>query len=120
MAIMPLHVSIINMRGKGEDGMELTLKPLCCGVNTTANYVEGVHFTALHIYMYGTGKHFSGRSIWMMADLVLPLIKRALLLVLKLSPKIVNIDSGSKVIGYASEQNKALFLQVIDNGMYEM
>ncbi len=42
------------------------------------------------------------------------------MLVPKLSPKIVNIDSGLKVIGYASGQNEALFFQVIDNGMYEM
>ncbi len=89
---------------KGEGGMELTLKPLCCGVDMTANYVAGVHFTASHIYTYATGKRFSGRSIWMMADSVLSLIKKALLLVLKLSPKIVNIGSGLKVIGYASGQ----------------
>ncbi len=38
----------------------------------------------------------------------------------KLSPKIVSINSGLKVIGYASEKNEALFLQAIDNGMYEM
>jgi hypothetical protein len=38
----------------------------------------------------------------MMTDSVLSLIKKALSLVLTLSPKIVNIDSGLKVIGYAS------------------
>ena len=90
---------------EGEDGMELTLKLSCCGDDTSANYVAGVHFTALHIYTYATGKHFSGRSIWMMTDSVLSLIKKALSLVLTLSPKIVNIDSGLKVIGYASGQN---------------
>jgi hypothetical protein len=41
-------------------------------------------------------------------------------LVTKLSPKIVNIDSGLKVIGYASGQHKALFLQAINNEMYEI
>ncbi len=107
-------------KNKGEDGIEMMLKPLCCGVDTTANYVVGVHFTALHIYTYATGKRFSGRFIWMMADSVLSLIKNVLSLALKLSPKIVNIDSGLKVIGYASGQNKALFLKAIDNGMYEM
>jgi hypothetical protein len=86
----------------GDDGMEMTLKPLCCGVNMAANYVVGVHFTALHIYTYATGKRFSGRSILMMSDSVLSLIKKALLLVPKLSPKIVNIDSGLNVIEYAS------------------
>jgi hypothetical protein len=41
-------------------------------------------------------------------------------LVPKLSPKIVNIDGGLKVIGYASGQNKASLFQLINNGMYEM
>ncbi len=103
-----------------EDGMELTLKPSCCGVNMSANYVAGVHFTASHIDTYATGKRFSERSIWLMADLVLSSIKKALSLVPKLSPKIVNINSGLKVIGYASGQNEALFLQAIDNGIYDM
>ena len=83
---------------KGEDGMELTLKLSCCGVNMSANYMAGVHFTALHIYTFATGKCFSGRSILLMADSMLSLIKKALSLVLKLSPKIVNIDNGLKVI----------------------
>jgi hypothetical protein len=91
--------------------MELTLKPSCCGVDTTANYVAGVHFTALHIYMYAIGKHFSGRSIWMMSDLVLSLIKKELSLVPKLSPKIVNIDSGLKVIGYKVGKTKLCFFR---------
>jgi hypothetical protein len=112
--------SCLYHKHEGEDGMELTLKPSCCGVDTTANYVAGVHFTALHIYTYATAKHFSGRSIWMMADSVLSLIKKLLSLVPKLSPKIVNIDSGLKVIGYATGPNEASFLQAIDNGMYEM
>ncbi len=34
---------------KGEDGMELAFKPSCCGVDRTANYVAGFHFTASHI-----------------------------------------------------------------------
>jgi hypothetical protein len=55
-----------------------------------------------------------------MADKLLSSIKKALSLVPKLSPKIVNIDSGLKVIGYASGENEALFLQAIDNAMYEM
>jgi hypothetical protein len=63
---------------EGEDGMELMLKPLCCGVNTLENYVAGVHFTAFHIYTYAKDKCFSGRFIWLMADLVLLLIKKAL------------------------------------------
>ncbi len=113
-------IARLHHKHDGEDGMEMMLKPSCCGVDTTANYVAGGRFTALHIYAYATGKCFSGRSIWMMADSVLSLIKKALLLVPKLSPKIVNIDSGLKVIEYASGQNEASFLQAIDNGMYEM
>jgi hypothetical protein len=105
---------------KGEDGVDLTLKLSCCGIITPANHIAGVHFTTAHIYTYATGKRFSGRSVWLMADSILTLIKKALLLVPKLSPKIVNIDSGLKVIRYARGQNKASFFQAIDNGMCDM
>jgi hypothetical protein len=85
---------------KGEDGKKLMLNQSCCGVDTSGNYVAGVHFSALHIYTYATGKRFSGRSR-LMADLVLSLIEKALSMVSKLYPKNVNINSGLKVIGYA-------------------
>jgi hypothetical protein len=38
-------VSLYN-RGEGENGVELTLKSMCCGNCTSSNYVAGVHFTA--------------------------------------------------------------------------
>ena len=41
-------------RGEGENGIELTLKPICCGNSTSSNYVAGVHFTAK---MIGTKAH---------------------------------------------------------------
>jgi hypothetical protein len=100
---------------KGEEGVKLTLKLSCCGVDTSANYIAGIHFTAAHIYTYATGKHFYGRSIWQTAESVITLIKIALSLVQRLSPKFVNIDSGLKVIRYTSEQNKVSFFQCIDN-----
>jgi hypothetical protein len=34
---------------KGEDGVELTLKSSSCGIDTSANYVAGVHSTTAHI-----------------------------------------------------------------------
>ena len=45
-------------------------------------------------YTYVTSKHFSSRSIWIMTDLILTSMKKALSLVPKLFPKIVNIDSS--------------------------
>ena len=69
---------------------------------------------------FSNGKPFQGRAIWKMADAVLALLKKALSLVPLLSPKIVNIDSTCRVVGYASGKNEQLFLQVIDKGMYEM
>jgi hypothetical protein len=108
MAITPLHVSIINTRGRWYG---THVNPSCCGVDTSADFVVGVHFTALHIYTYATGKRFSGRSIWLMVDSVLSSIKKALSFVPKLSPKINNIDSGLKVIGYGSGQTKLCFLR---------
>ena len=41
-------------QGEGENGIELTLKPICCGNCTSSNYVAGVHFTAK---MIGTKAH---------------------------------------------------------------
>jgi hypothetical protein len=55
-----------------------------------------------------------------MADTVLASLKKALSLVPQLSPKIVNIDSTCRVVGYASGKNEQSFLQAIDKGMYEM
>ena len=46
-------VSLYN-RGEGENGVELTLKSMCCGNCTSSNYVPGVHFTAK---MIGTKAH---------------------------------------------------------------
>jgi hypothetical protein len=55
-----------------------------------------------------------------MADTVLASLKKALSLVPQLSPKIVNIDSTCRIVGYASGKNKQSFLQAIDKGMYDI
>lgn len=72
------------------------------------------------IYTYVTSEQTSGRSISIMVDSILTLMKKALSLVSKLVSKIVNIDSSLKVVGYASGWNEVLSFQLIDNGMYEM
>jgi len=41
-------------RDEGVNGIERTLKPMCCGKSTSTNYVAGVHFTAK---MIGTKSH---------------------------------------------------------------
>jgi hypothetical protein len=69
---------------------------------------------------FSNGKAFQGRAIWKMADTVLASLKKALSLVPQLSPKIVNIDSTCRVVGYASGKNLESFLQAIDKGMYKM
>jgi hypothetical protein len=51
---------------------------------------------------------------------VLRSIKKALAIVPKLSPRIVLIDKSCSVIGYASGQNEQSFMQLIDNGMFNM
>ncbi len=55
-----------------------------------------------------------------MADTVLVSLKKALSLVPQFSPKIVNIDSTCRVVGYASGKPVESFLQAIDKGMYKM
>ena len=56
-------------------------------------------------------------TIWSMANSVSLLLKKALSLVPRLSPKLVLIDSMCRVVGNASEKNEALFMQAIDCGM---
>ena len=72
------------------------------------------------IYTHVTGEGVIGGFNWMMADLVLSLMKKALSLVPKLPPKIVNIDSSLNVVRYASGRNEASFFQLINNGVSEM
>jgi hypothetical protein len=90
-----------NMRGKTKLN-ELMLKQSCCGKYWSANYIADIHFTTKMIYTYITSEQTSGRSISIMVDSILTLMKKALSLVSKLVSKIVNIDSSLKVVGYAS------------------
>ena len=55
-----------------------------------------------------------------MADSVSLSLKKALPLVQTLSLKLVLIHSTCRVVRYASRKNKALFMQVIDHGIYKM
>ena len=105
---------------EGDDGNVLCLKSSCCGEDTSSFYVAGRDFTAKCLETFSNGKPFQGRAIWKMADTVLASLKKALSLVPQLSPKIVNIDSTCRVVGYASGKNEQSFLQAIDNGMHEM
>ena len=105
---------------EGDDGNVLCLKSLCCGEDTSSYYVAGKDFTAKCLVTFSNGKPFQGRAIWKMADTVLASLKKALSLVPQLSPKIVNIDSTCRVVGYDSGKNEQSFLQAIDKGMYEM
>jgi len=41
-------------RDEGVNGIERTLKPMCCGNSTSTNYIAGVHFNAK---MIGTKSH---------------------------------------------------------------
>ncbi len=77
-------------RGEGENGIERTLNPICCGISTSSNYVAGVHFTAK---MIGTKAHkkMSGRSLWRAGLDVSRSIKKAMAIVPKLDVKVVNL-----------------------------
>ena len=104
-------------RGEGENGIELTLKPICCGNSTSSNYVAGVHFTTK---MIGTKAHtkMSGLSLWRAGLDVSRSIKKAMAIVPKLDVKVVNLGKNHQVLGYASGKTIANFIKFIDNGMY--
>ena len=112
--------SILSNKNEGDDGSVLCLKSSCCGEDTSSYYVAGRDFTAKMLDTFSNGKPFQGHAIWKMAETVLALLKKALSLVPQLSPKIVNIDSTCRVVGYASGKTEQSFLQAIDKGMYEM
>jgi hypothetical protein len=61
-----------------------------------------------------------GRALWDMRLNVLRLTKKTLSLVPNLSPRIVLIDKNFAVMGYFLGENKASFLQYIDNGMFSL
>jgi hypothetical protein len=82
--------------------------------------VAGVHFTEDDISFFGLNKKVNGRALWAMGLSVLRSIKKALAIVPKLSPRIVMIDKSCAVIGYTSEQNEQSFMQLIDNGLFNM
>jgi hypothetical protein len=112
--------SILYNKNEGEDGNILCLKSSCCGEDTSSYYVAGRDFTAKMLETFSNRMAFQGRAIWKMADTVLALLKKALSLVPQLSPKIVNINSTCRLVGYASSKNIESFLQAIDKGMYKM
>ncbi len=100
--------------------MELVLKPSCCGKYDSSVYVAGVHFLADDINTFSVNKKNKGCALWNMGLSVLQSIKKALSIVSKLSPRIVNIDKNCAVVGYASRKNESSFLQHIDNGMFAL
>jgi hypothetical protein len=104
---------------EGVNGIERTLKPICCGNSTSTNYVAGVHFTAK---MIGTKSHkkLSGLSLWRAGLDVARSMKKAMAILPKLDVKVVNLGKNLQVLGYASGKNFGNFIQYIDNGMYSL
>ena len=104
---------------EGVNGVERTLKEMCCGNSTSTNYVAGVHFTAK---MIGTKSHkkLSGGSLWRAGLDVARSIKKAMAILPKLDVKVVNLGKNLQVLGYASGKNFENFIQYIDNGMYSL
>ena len=59
--------------------------------------------------------------MWKYGDTTLKECKKALSLVPRLSPKMVQVDAVTKrVVGYASGINFVSFMNAINNGMYSM
>ncbi len=103
----------------GVNGVERTMKAMCCGNSTSTNYVAAEHFTAK---MIGTKslKKLSGGSLWRAGLDVARLIKKAMAILPKLDVKVVNLGNNLQVLGYASGKNFENFIQYIDNGMYSL
>ena len=73
-----LALLLLYNKHEGEDEVELMLKQSCCVKDSSANYVVDIHFTTKMIYTSATSKRISGRSISIMVDSILTLMKKAL------------------------------------------
>ncbi len=93
------------------------MKASCCGRDTVSSYVTGVHFTVEVLIIFGVNKKVKGRQLWAMRLIVMGSIKKALLVVTKLSLSIYIINKNCAVISYASGKNQSTLMQYIDNGM---
>jgi hypothetical protein len=99
---------------------ELVLKSSCCGKDTSSSYGAGFHFTLEDLVTFGVKKRVKGCQTWALGLTVMHSIKKALLMVPKLSPLIVIIDKNWAVLLYASGKNESSFMKLIDNGMYAL
>ncbi len=88
---------------EGENNVELVLKPLCCGKETSSSYVAGVHFTEEDISTFGLNKKVKGHALWAMGLTVLQSIKKALSIIPKLLPRIVLINKNCTLFVWEAE-----------------
>ena len=103
---------------EGEDGSERRLKSFCSGGHATS-YIPGIDFTVESIAYYSNGKSYAGKSIWDMGIEVHKSLKKALLLMPRVS-HIVNVDKSGMVTNFASGKNEKNFFEAISDGMYSL
>jgi hypothetical protein len=107
---------------EGEDGEERRLKHIYCHNHaSTLSLVIGRDITVSDITTISKGaKQLANTTLWSHATNTLKSCKKAMTLVPRLAPKMIQIDRSKYIVGYSSGINYSSFLQSINNGMYIM
>jgi hypothetical protein len=101
---------------EGVNGIERTLKPICCGNSTSMNYVAGVHFNAKMIWTK-SHKKLSGLSLWRAGLDVSRSIKKAMAILPKLDVKVVNLGKMIDTTQNMIDVKMRLADSIVRNGM---
>lgn len=104
---------------EGSNGEERVLKCMFCGTDSTMSVVVNKHFRLIDLTHYSDGtKMLTAPTLWRHATTTVKICKKALSLVGKLSPQMVQVDGTKRIVGYASGMSVMSFLKAINYGMY--
>ena len=107
---------------EGPNGDERIIKRVFCGGAVSMHFVAGQHFVLSDLTHYSSGtKQHSSKTLWKYGETTLKQCKKAMSLVPRLAPNMIQLDGVNKrIVGYSSGINFSSFLRAINNGMYVM
>ena len=104
---------------EGPNGEERVLKCMYCGTDCNTSIVVNKHFRLIDMTHYSDGtKTLTAPTLWRHAAATVKICKKALSLVVQLSPQMVQVDATRRIVGYASGMSVMSFLKALNHGMY--
>ena len=100
---------------EGPNGEERVLKPVCYRNVMGMSLVVGREITYSDI-----SKQLASTTLWNLATKIMKSCKKAMTLVPRLAPKMIQLDITKRIVGYSSGINFTSFIEAINNGMYAM